>query len=233
MVLALGLCICFFGCNTENTGAEQLSASAEDNIISAITSVSEEESLSDGTTIKAENSSSTSADKNDTSSGSKNAAASVTKKMSTSKSAKSNSTNKQSTKHSSKTTSTTSSTVSCTVTVECKKILNYMDNLKPGHEAFVPSGGVFFSNYPVTVKNGSSVYDAVKIACADNSVTINATSSQYGTYIAGFNNIDEKDCGNQSGWLYSVNGKMPSKSCGKYIVSNGDSIVFSYTCSYK
>jgi len=123
--------------------------------------------------------------------------------------------------------------VNCTVTVECKKVLNYMDNLKAGHEAYVPSGGIFFSNYPVTIKNGSTAYDAVKIACTDNGVTINASNSQYGTYIAGFNNIDEKDCGNQSGWLYSVNGKTPGKSCGKYIVSNGDNIVFSYTCSYK
>lgn len=124
----------------------------------------------------------------------------------------------------------TAKTVKCTVTVECKKILSNKDKLKDGHEEYLPDGGVFFSNYTVVMPNGSSVYDAVKTACNENGVAINATNSQYGVYIVGFNNIDEKDCGNQSGWLYSVNGKTPGKSCGKYIITNGDNISFGYTC---
>lgn len=128
------------------------------------------------------------------------------------------------------TTTTTASTLTCTVEIECKQILNNMDKLSAGHEAYVPANGIIMSTCTVTVANGSSVYDALKIACSKNGVSINAQNSAYGTYIAGFNNLDEKDCGKQSGWLYSVNGKNPPKSCDKYTVSNGDVIVFSYTC---
>lgn len=128
------------------------------------------------------------------------------------------------------TTSTTSSSVTCTVTIECKSVLDNMDKLKQGHEQFVPSSGIMLENCSVTVKNGTSAYDAVRQACSNNSITINAVTSSYGIYIAGFNNIDEKDCGGGSGWLFFINGSMPNKSCGKYTVKNGDSIVFSYTC---
>lgn len=140
-------------------------------------------------------------------------------------------TTKKSTGQKSTTTSTTSSTITCTVTVECKSILDNMDKLKAGHDEYVPANGYIINTCSVTVKNGSSVYDAVKKACDSHNIYLNAVNSSYGTYVAGFNNIDEKDCGSQSGWLYSVNGVSPSKSCGKYVLSNGDSVVFTYTCT--
>ncbi|MDE6470731.1 MAG: DUF4430 domain-containing protein [Eubacterium sp.] len=125
---------------------------------------------------------------------------------------------------------TTSSTITCSVTIECTSVLDNMDELKAGHEDYVPSDGYIISNYSVTLPDDSTAYDAAKAACENRGVTMNVVSSSYGKYIAGFNNIDEKDCGNQSGWLYFVNGKSPSKSCNKYTLSNGDNVVFSYTC---
>ncbi len=154
--------------------------------------------------------------------GDKTTSKTTTTKNSTTTTAKSTSTTKKET--------TTSSTVSCTVTIECKSILSNMDSLKDGHEAYVPSDGIILDSYTVTVKNGATAYDALKQACSANSITINAESTSYGVYIAGFNNIDEKDCGGGSGWLYYINGSMPNKTCAKYTVKNGDSIVFSYTC---
>lgn len=104
-----------------------------------------------------------------------------------------------------------------------------MDDLKKGHESFVPENGIILSEYSVVLKNGQSVYDALKTACIDNNIKIKETSSKYSTYIIGFNEIDEKDCGSSSGWLYFVNGSSPNMSSKKYIVKNNDKIVFSYT----
>ena len=128
------------------------------------------------------------------------------------------------------TAATTSSLVVCSVEIECKKILSNMGNLKAGHEDFVPADGIIMNTKTVTVNNGSTAYDALKSACSKSGVTINAQNSAYGTYITGFNNIDEFDCGRQSGWTYTVNGSSPPKSCDKYTVSQGDSIVFSFVC---
>lgn len=124
----------------------------------------------------------------------------------------------------------TKSSVTCSVAIECKSVLSNMDKLKDGHSSYVPADGVMLSSYRVTLDNGATAYDAVKQACSENSITINSKSSSYGVYIMGFNNIDEKDCGGASGWLFYVNGSMPNKSCGKYIVQDGDSITFSFTC---
>lgn len=229
ILFCLFLCFCLFGC-----GSDETSKSQSETVTSAVHTIIAENdndaSVADKTSkVSSTSSTVTTTNKTDNS---KNKNSDTNKNTTAEKTNKNtNNTTKSTTKAATKKqTTTTSSTVNCTVTVECKKILSNMDNLKAGHEDFVPQNGVFFSNCSVRVKNGSSAYDAVKLACSSNGISVNATSSSYGIYIAGFNNIDEKDCGNQSGWTYTVNGKYISKSCGKYIVSNGDSIVFSYTC---
>lgn len=125
---------------------------------------------------------------------------------------------------------TSYSEITCDVLIECSAILDNMDNLKAGHDSYVPSDGVFLDTYTVTLPSGSTAYDALEKACSDNNIKINAQKTSFGIYVIGINNIDEKDCGKSSGWLYSVNDVFPQKSCGLYKLSNGDKVVFSYTC---
>lgn len=125
-----------------------------------------------------------------------------------------------------------SENVHCSVSIECKSILDNRNDLKPGHESLVPRDGVIMRRTAVTVKNGSTAYDALKAACDRQGVTMNVSSSVYGKYIVGFNNIDEKDCGAQSGWTYKVNNESVWQSCDKYVVQEGDAITFSFVCKY-
>ena len=124
-------------------------------------------------------------------------------------------------------------TVTCTVTVECKSILDHMDDLKEGHEEFVPDDGYIIKNYTYKAKKGYTAYDALKNACKKNDIKLTAKSTSYGIYISGINNLDEFDCGKQSGWMYSVNGIMPNTTCGNVSVDDGDSIVFTYVCTFQ
>lgn len=124
-------------------------------------------------------------------------------------------------------------TVTCTVTVECKSILNHMDDLKEGHEEFVPSDGYIIKNYTYKAKAGYTAYDALKSACNNNDIKLTAQKTSYGVYISGINNLDEIDCGKQSGWMYSVNGIMPNTTCENVTVDDGDSIVFTYVCTFQ
>ena len=39
------------------------------------------------------------------------------------------------------------------------------------------------------------------------------------------------DCGNESGWMYKVNGWFPNYGCSKYMLEDGDTIVWCYTCN--
>ena len=124
-------------------------------------------------------------------------------------------------------------TVTCTVTVECKSILDHMDDLKEGHEEFVPDDGYIIKDYTYKAKKGYTAYDALKSACKKSDIKLTAKSTSYGIYISGINNLDEFDCGKQSGWIYSVNGIMPNTTCGNVSVDDGDSIVFTYVCTFQ
>lgn len=213
LFICILLCLSLIGCSTENNNTEISSTST----ITESTFTAEESTLtvSQSDAVPEQNSSSAP----------KSTASSTTKQQTTKPTAKADTTAKAT-----QAATTTISNVTCTVTIECKTILGKMDHLKAGHEAYVPDNGIMLSSYRVTVKNGSTAFDAVKQACSSNGISMNTTTSSYGYYIAGFNNIDEKDCGSSSGWTYYVNDSMPNKSCSKYAVKNGDNIVFSYTC---
>ncbi len=233
LLLSALLCLCMFGCSNTNdaaasSGKTQIASSlqAEESDSRSLESTSSSDHLTKNSQ-KSEIQKNSTAQKEKTTQ--KSQAQSKTQEKTTAK-ATEKSTKKQSPTKSTTTTTTTSAYVTCTVTIECKKVLNNMNKLKAGHEAYIPSDGYMINSQSVTVKNGASAYDAVKTACSQNGVTINSSGSSYGIYIAGFNNIDEKDCGQTSGWLYYVNAKQPQQSCGRYTVKNGDSIVFSYTC---
>lgn len=138
-------------------------------------------------------------------------------------------TQKKTTQATAKTTKKPESTVStCTLTIECTAVLDNMSSLKAGHEKYVPDDGYILSNKKMTVSKGDTVYDVLKEACSENGIRLTASNSTFGIYVSGINNIDEKDCGKNSGWTYWVNGNMPMVTCGKYTVNNGDEIKFSY-----
>lgn len=123
--------------------------------------------------------------------------------------------------------------ISCTLNVECKSILNNMDKLKDGHSEYVPANGYIIKGYTYTAKAGFTAYDALKKACEDNGIKLTAKSTMYGTYVSGINNIDEFDCGSQSGWMYSINGNRPNVSASSQRVTDGDEITFEYVCTYQ
>lgn len=142
-------------------------------------------------------------------------------------------TTKISTSATAKSTTATSSSVTATISIECKSILDNMDNLAKGHESYVPSDGVILDEYTATYNKKTTAYDLLSDACKENNISVSSEKTSFGMYVSGINNLDEFDCGQQSGWTYYVNGKMPNVACSAYKLKNGDKVVFSYTCSYK
>lgn len=123
--------------------------------------------------------------------------------------------------------------ISCTLNVECKSILNNMDKLKDGHSEYVPADGYIITGYKYTAKAGFTAYDVLKKACDDNGIKLTSKSSMYGKYVSGINNIDEFDCGSQSGWMFSINGNRPNVSASSQKINDGDEITFEYVCEYQ
>lgn len=121
---------------------------------------------------------------------------------------------------------------SCTIEIRCDTILNNMADLKPGKSGYVPTNGIILRRTSVGFNSGETVFDVLNRVCKEKGIQIEYSySPMYGSsYIEGMNHLYEMDCGEQSGWMYKVNGWFPNYGCSSYTLSDGDSIVWAYTC---
>ncbi len=77
------------------------------------------------------------------------------------------------------------------------------------------------ANMSIELDEGATVYDAL---CASG-FSISGSSS----YVSAIGGLAEKQCGSGSGWTYAVNGSFPSRACGRYVLSGGESISWIYS----
>lgn len=117
----------------------------------------------------------------------------------------------------------TDSMGSVTISIRC-------DTVKDKNEPRIPVSGVILSETEVPTGAGDTVYDILLQVCRENGIHLETTGTRETLYIEGINNIYEKDYGDLSGWMYFVNGESPQVGCGKYKLSDGDEIVWHYTC---
>lgn len=133
----------------------------------------------------------------------------------------------------------------CYITIICNTINDNIDNLKKEKQPFVPNDGILLNEVVVEIKDGDSAFDVVKRACENNTckakckycekngiqIDFTYTPAFDTYYIKGIHQLYEKDCGMQSGWMYSVNGTFPNVGSSSYKVKSGDKIIFAYTCN--
>lgn len=131
----------------------------------------------------------------------------------------------------------------CYITITCDTINDNIDDLKDSKKQFVASDGIILGNVAVEFEKGDTAFDILKKACAENHCKANCRYCKNGVqleytytpafntyYVEGIHQLYEKDCGMQSGWMYSVNGVFPNVGSSSYSVKEGDKIVFAYTC---
>lgn len=120
----------------------------------------------------------------------------------------------------------------CTIEVRCDTILDNMGDLAPGKSSCVPGNGVILAASTVRFAQGDTVLDVLKAASSATGLQLEYSYTPgYGSYyVEGINNLYEFDCGNESGWMYKVNGWFPNYGCSEYQVRDGDVVVWCYTC---
>lgn len=118
----------------------------------------------------------------------------------------------------------------CTISIECRTILDNMDKLDDGVKDFIPKDGIIMEKKEVEFEEDDSVYDVLKRELDNEKILMEASFTGKSVYIEGIDNIYEFSCGDLSGWQYSVNGEFPGKSCSDYKLENNDVIEWRYTC---
>ncbi|HBJ19102.1 MAG TPA: hypothetical protein DDY70_05130 [Clostridiales bacterium] len=120
------------------------------------------------------------------------------------------------------------------LTIRCDTVFDRWDDLDPAlkEEKYIPADGMILSRTEYVLRAGDTVYDILDRAVRYNKIQMECIySANYASvYVQGIHHLYEFDCGELSGWMYMVNGVFPNYGCSKYNLSDGDEIVWCYTC---
>ena len=122
------------------------------------------------------------------------------------------------------------------IEIRCDQVAENMELLKDESlKEYIPENGVIVSaiDYQI-VPNKTTVFDITDQVCKDNDVQIEYeyTPGYGGYYIKGINYLYEFSAGQNSGWLYKIDGENPSYSPDKLKLQGGEKIVWYYTTDY-
>lgn len=111
-----------------------------------------------------------------------------------------------------------------TFSVDCKTAVEKGSRIA---QAAAPDG-VMYSPAVMKLEKGATVYDALM----NSGLVVKADSSPFGVYVSSIQSLREKDpdCGGKSGWLFIVNGVVSGTSCSNYVLKDGDTVQWRYTC---
>lgn len=120
---------------------------------------------------------------------------------------------------------------SCTLSVRCDNAIA-ADTLPPETAAILPAGGVLLADTAVAFADGESVFDVLLRAAraAGLHLEFEKTPLYGGVYVEGIGNLYAFDGGELSGWVYAVNGVFPEVSASAYVLADGDTVEWFYTC---
>ena len=107
-----------------------------------------------------------------------------------------------------------------------------MEDLDPEKVELVPGDGWLLEETTVSFTEGENVFDVLQRVTMEHKVHMEYVDTPLynSAYIEGIGNLYEFDCGNESGWMYNVNGWFPNYGCSQYDLQDGDVICWVYTC---
>lgn len=119
-----------------------------------------------------------------------------------------------------------------TLSVSVKTLLDKKDKMKPEKWDLVPKDGWIFAEQKVEFNEGESAFNVLLREMKKNKIHMEfiMTPLYNSNYIQGIGNLYEFDCGELSGWMYSVNDSSPNFGTSNYTLKDGDVVKLQYTC---
>ena len=221
--------------NSANTSDSSQSESSESSASSTSSKEADKTASESKADTEKQESASSSSEKNNGSTSEKESASSASSKGSQS-SSKPKATTKPSGGSGSSGNSQSSQpeedTLTCTLSVTCKTVLDNLEFLDPAKKNCIGDNGVIYAKKTVSFEEGETVFDVLNREMKKNGIHMDFSFSPVynSRYIKGINNLYEFNCGSGSGWMYRVNGVFPNYGCSQYQVEDGDTIEWLYTC---
>lgn len=122
--------------------------------------------------------------------------------------------------------------LTCTVSISCATVLDNWEQCDASKRDLIPADGVFLPETEVSFTEGESVFDVLERVCKANKLHMESsfTPAYNSAYVEGIGNLYEFDVGALSGWMYAVNGWFPNYGCSQYVLQDGDTVEWHYTC---
>ncbi len=117
----------------------------------------------------------------------------------------------------------------CTLIVDCGNTFSAEVQNAEKLE-LVPEDGIIYKTEAAAFSAGESAFGILKRELTANK--IHFEFNQNPVYFQAIGNIYEKDFGDMSGWVYTVNGESPTVGCDSYFPESGDVICFEYITSW-
>lgn len=89
--------------------------------------------------------------------------------------------------------------------------------------------GIILEATEVEIQKNDTAIDVLEKAVQEKDIQLEYSGSGATAYVKAINGLSELDRGAESGWLYRVNGEIPSEGAGTYIVQEGDHLEWFYT----
>ncbi len=120
-----------------------------------------------------------------------------------------------------------------TVTISISAAVLLDDESIDKNSLSLESDGYLLEPVKVLLNEGDSVYSLLERAVRSNQLTLETSgsaSNPFDTiYVKAISSIREKEYGDLSGWMYSVNKEFPSVSCTEYFPEDNDTISWVYS----
>lgn len=122
--------------------------------------------------------------------------------------------------------------ITCIVQIRCDELVKNKDKVSSSLWKYIPSDGMILTETKVSVEKGATAYDVLRQICKAKSIALDAeyTPLYQSYYVKGIGYLYEKQAGDRSGWIYKINGKAPNRGASSFTLSDGDQMVWSYTC---
>ncbi len=118
----------------------------------------------------------------------------------------------------------------CTLVLDCSSAFSSDVQNKEKLE-IIPEDGIIYKTEAAAFSKGESAFDILKRELTNNK--IHFEFNQNPVYFKGIGNIYERDFGDMSGWIYTVNGESLMVGCDSYFPENGDVICFRYITKWE
>ena len=120
----------------------------------------------------------------------------------------------------------------CSLVIECKTVLDHLDRLAPSVAERIPSDGVIFPQSTVSFESGETVANLLRRVCDENGIALETSGVSGSIYVEGIGHLYEFDCGDGSGWMYTVNSEFPNYGCDSRVLVPGDIVEWRYSCDF-